>query len=190
MMYYILCHNHLLKFRISRWKLKTEQIYLVIGTKTKVCIRCYMGAGTRWTAQERTFGKPGSSADIRSTITIHRKESHRRQSRHFYESRQCYTRNEKSYECDLEGGHNLFRLRHKGEPWEYSIHSINIFLKWTKTCFWAIFYDWGCLYWMNLYTIQVYFYSWYFTIIFFTKRAASAANSIFTGSFSLSIPFT
>lgn len=80
-----------------------------------------MGAGTRWTAQERSPGKSGSSADLRSAITIHREESYRRQSRHIYKSRQCYTRNEKSHECDLEGGHNVLRLRHKGKPWEYSI---------------------------------------------------------------------
>lgn len=75
-----------------------------------------MRAGTRRAAQEGTLGKPGSSADVRSAIAIHREEPYRRQSRHFYEGRQCYTRNEKSHECDLEGGHNLFRLRHKGEP--------------------------------------------------------------------------
>lgn len=74
-----------------------------------------MGAGTRWAAQERTLGKSGSSADVRSTIAIHREEPYRRQGRHFYEGRQCHTRNEKSHECDLEGGHNVFRLRHKGE---------------------------------------------------------------------------
>lgn len=75
-----------------------------------------MGAGTRRTAQERTFGKLGSSADLCSATAIHREESYSRQGRHFYEGRQCHTRNEKSHECDLEGGHNVFRLRHKGKP--------------------------------------------------------------------------
>lgn len=85
-----------------------------------------MGAGAKRTAQERTPGESGSSADVRAAIAIHREESDRRQGRHFHESRQCNTRNEKPHECDLEGGHNVLRLRHKGEPQECSIFPIDL----------------------------------------------------------------
>lgn len=75
-----------------------------------------MGAGTRWAAQERAVGEPGPSADLRAAAAIYREEPHRRQGRHIHEGRQRHTGDEKSHECDLEGGHNVLRLRHKGEP--------------------------------------------------------------------------
>lgn len=93
-----------------------------------------MGVGTGWAAQERTPGKSGPSADLCSATTIHREEPHRRQGRHFHKSRQCHTRNEKSHECDLESGHNVLRLRHKGESRKYLICLIDLSLKWIKRC--------------------------------------------------------
>jgi len=83
-----------------------------------------MGVGTGWAAQERTFGKSGPSANLCSTTTIHREEPHRRQSCHFYKSRQCHTRNEKPHECDLESGHNVLRLRHKGESRKHMLRYV------------------------------------------------------------------
>jgi len=80
-----------------------------------------MGAGTERTAQERTLGEPGPGADLCAAAAVYREEPHGRQGRHFHKSRQRDTRNEESHERDLEGGHNVLRLRHKGEPRECSV---------------------------------------------------------------------
>lgn len=88
-----------------------------------------MGAGTRWASQERTAGESGPSADLRPAAPIYREEPHRWQGRYVHEGRQRHTGNEKSHECDLEGGHYLLRLRHKGEPRAYAIFPTDLFIK-------------------------------------------------------------